>query len=800
MALGGVVVPGGGKNELWHPLNCKGRYAGDLRIELTYYDTRPKQERFAEKQELSSVVESDELGRDAVGGPRQPKPVKRRPLPANPTSTNASPLRPLLPDHAQSSPLPYTPPLLKDDSNSPGPGSVHGSVGYGNEPVSIHPSRPSALNSRAPMAAYDGYSQNSYPRHSDGYSAPDYVDSRQLEQSQYYHENDYQPSNELEPQETLQSWSYSSNQSIDPAVCDETGIHMANVPREDSYPPFDLPSLPPYESNNVRNSTLRRSGEDLYESSYANPLSQHQRTHDESRESAPHARSPNFPGASPTKNNTYQESPLRHYSSAQSYNVNPVAQPEYLAEEPPPPPPLHRSSGVQTVQDERNRPETHHSISAPAPLNVRQSRSNATTSALFQRYSASNAGDDLPLPLPPDADSASKSAPSFSQGSNSFIERRQSYDHAQYPQSNQHAYPTPPSLIAGYDPSIAEEGFERISQERRLSALQSQDPVAMQSCDEPAPFDMQPRTAPLPQPGSQLGNSNSPYHLNQVRAPREHRASAPIIKPRAISPDPRTPMRKSVSPQPELALGEKRASVVPFSPDSYDSLNPNLNSASSINRQGPKYNTPEQAKEAYKEKEKENKLDEGPIIGSDGRVIDPSDHLPTETWAPEPEKKLPRKGPEITFRFRQSPQGAQPMPEAARRPPRETIIRPHVVTTPIHRGPSESISPTSATRNRLQKRSRASPGQPASSPTMSTPSNNNGHNHTPRSPSDYPLREHVNHGYGSSPTYPRSLPTAGPPVPAKVPLPRAQESWVPGDDLGEEIRRIDIGTRSRRRG
>jgi hypothetical protein len=43
-----VVVAGGGQNDLWHNLNCKGKYAGEIRIEITYYDTRPKQEK-AEK-------------------------------------------------------------------------------------------------------------------------------------------------------------------------------------------------------------------------------------------------------------------------------------------------------------------------------------------------------------------------------------------------------------------------------------------------------------------------------------------------------------------------------------------------------------------------------------------------------------------------------------------------------------------------------------------------------------------------------------------------------------------------------
>ncbi|KAK7722423.1 hypothetical protein SLS64_000960 [Diaporthe eres] len=44
-----IVVPGGGQNDLWHNLTCKGKYAGEIRIELTYYDTRPKPEKPAAK-------------------------------------------------------------------------------------------------------------------------------------------------------------------------------------------------------------------------------------------------------------------------------------------------------------------------------------------------------------------------------------------------------------------------------------------------------------------------------------------------------------------------------------------------------------------------------------------------------------------------------------------------------------------------------------------------------------------------------------------------------------------------------
>ena len=40
--LTAVIIPGGGKNDVWQGLTCKGKYAGEIRLEFTYYDSRPK--------------------------------------------------------------------------------------------------------------------------------------------------------------------------------------------------------------------------------------------------------------------------------------------------------------------------------------------------------------------------------------------------------------------------------------------------------------------------------------------------------------------------------------------------------------------------------------------------------------------------------------------------------------------------------------------------------------------------------------------------------------------------------------
>ena len=255
-----------------------------------------------------------------------------------------------------------------------------------------------------------------------------------------------------------------------------------------------------------------------------------------------------------------------------------------------------------------------------------------------------------------------------------------------------------------------------------------------------------------------------------------------------------------MSPRPGPTGSERRQSElpskVPFGPDSFDVYNPTIGSASGVNDVGAHYTTPEQAQEARLQYERQSKFGDGPIIGSDGRIIDPSDHLPSDTWAPEPEQKPARKGPEVTIRFRQSPHGSQPMAQNLRHPLREA--RPNTLSSPIYPQSGED-SPASASRTRLQKKSRPAMGQPNSSPLL--PSfNTSPRNHMPRSSaSDYPLRENQNYSphSNSSPLYGnRSSGRIPPPVPGKVPIGSGQEDWGT-DALSEEMRRIDIGVGGR---
>lgn len=233
---------------------------------------------------------------------------------------------------------------------------------------------------------------------------------------------------------------------------------------------------------------------------------------------------------------------------------------------------------------------------------------------------------------------------------------------------------------AGYPPSSAASspGYPRPSSSNRLPARHS--------VTEPYNTVTPPRTHPLAQEMYRAASpaSYGAYQVNDADQQGFVPDGAPIIKPRAISPAPspqprnslasirhpvqtfalqsssaaastpdlRTsglpnrslPTRKSVSPRP--SVGRPSTGGVPFSPDDYGSFNPSASQSSAyLNSQNPNpnspYHIPNAPRAGSEEPQGERPLPnpDGPITTWDGRTVDPSDHLPVHSWAPEPEKK-----------------------------------------------------------------------------------------------------------------------------------------------------------------
>ncbi|KAI9759672.1 MAG: hypothetical protein M4579_002149 [Chaenotheca gracillima] len=805
--LENVVVLGGGRFDGWHHLNYRGRFAGEIRLELTYYDIRPKVEKPIANRRDPARNDLQSSEREEVGGPRQLKQVKRRPLPADPTNSSSSNLSYVQTEPAQQPTLPQ----MHSEADFQRPSSY-----FSPESITPPPQQYNALphpdSAAAPLPShYQPTLNDSFVQRNDpfGYT---YSDSGR--------DSDYGPPPNMGMRPQPGSGLTRAPYTIAGDDFQHAGDGAAPPP-----PPAHAGRISQMIPSHVSNSMPAMS-----HSYSAPPETLHQMIPDRrSYEQSQHDSmiSEDFQSQS-YEDDQYAQPIPRHHSQDSGY----VAQSRSV-EERPPPPPMHRSSGGSGPVTPDSRQQNYDQAGFPAPLNVSQRRmaqaQGLDTSHGAHRYSLSASGS------PHGSYSQSQyqsGTPSSSR--NSYPQPAPSqagFSKADSPARDQ--YPNmPASLMAGYSRSNVSPSVERDIIEHEPQMV-SQTAAGYPGSARPSPshaqhVSMQPDTA-------RFSSARLPDGPESGSQPR--RSAVAVIKPRAISPDPRTPSRKSVSPQPPQMEFERRLSGVPFSPDAYDALNPNATSPGNSER-GSRYQTPDQPRQPATHDLRESVSNER-IIGHDGREIDPSDHLPSDTWAPEPEKKTPQKATraEAARSSRASPQGAQPMPSMGRRVPREPAPRPHSISaTPVYAHNSEPHTPASAgasaSRNRLQKKLRmhtttsglgntnSSPlASYDSSPAVATPAS--APRSLPRNPqSDRVLRERENylgghsHGYASSP-YGGSAggspgmaargspmggagfsgsPSSGPPIPAKVPLSKGREDY---SALSEEMKNIEIGSVSR---
>ncbi|KAI9849901.1 MAG: hypothetical protein M1837_000115 [Sclerophora amabilis] len=792
-----VIVLGGGRFDGWNNLNYRGKYAGEIRVELTYYDLRPKVEKPTEIPREVALDGMQNADRDGVGGPRQLKQVKRRPLPADPTNLSSSPSSYSHLDQIQQSAAAQTP--------SPAYQSAAGSgMDY---PVDYSTPEQMMLQSRhrdhpppsdVDVAAQFSSSQNeTFNLREDDYGFP------MSDAGGYVDHSGAQAGGDRAPH------SYGLSQPPHGIAAD--GFRH---PAEHTAPP----PPPVHASRHVRptpQSSVTTGHQSLPHSHSAPPLTHHQSAPDQRISNASCDLSgPDDEGYThPFKRESYSHTPLRHQSQDEVYSRQATN-----FEGRPPPPPAHRSSGGSVTAPHNARQPAYGPMGFPAPLSISPKRATNPAASYNphgqQRnsYSASSSPRGRPAHHPSGVQTSSRNIPIQP------IPPQVGVLNPEPPvRDGGYQGAAPPNVAPGYNMTMASEAVDRTSYERG---------TGMRSQAAPG-FPAAVRASPSHSPHSMVHPDNSATRsrlANGSEAPRAHRSSAPVIKPRAISPDRRSPSRKSVSPAPVASAPERRLSGVPFSPDAYDALNPNATSPGSV-EPGSGYQTPEHSRDSIHQDFVDASVvnSDEPIIGSDGRVIDPSDHLPTATWAPEPELKNPQKAGRPELRSRPSPQGAQPMPQSTRRLPREQPARPQSITTPIH-VPSPEPSPAPATpssggtRNRLQKRVRmqaSSPGLAAkSSPLASYDSQKSTPCSLPRrSTDDFALREHENYpahtpsptgqmgfgGWGGRGAGTRNSPaaaSAAPPLPAKLPLNAGREDH---SALSEELKSIDIGSAGRSR-
>lgn len=625
-----LVIPGGSQGDHWHPLQCRGKYAGEVRIEMTYYDTRPEDEAVIERRKgVSERIQerpSGPAGSSSLAGPRQPKDIKRRPLPTDPSGAQPARPRPEKIPSAPAAPVPQAARQFEHPHFPPAPSNS----------IPRHPERPYET---ADMPA---------PQPARFYETPD--DFHRWDQPQTHPGMHY-------PQD---HYSYDERSHYD--------VH-AHQPRR----AYDMPM-------------------DYRPRDMMDPV-------DGDMHPAP-------------------PRPTHQYPTAEQYRQMPYGQAR-------PPQSVHEP--VDYVHPpERERPRSQHGNAVRNPREVY--REYMPEYATMQPRVEDE--EEEGLPPPPPVHRSGLAHPGQMQPYQAYApDQRPVSSHSAHSQSSrrfQDAAPVPASLVAGYDTAEDGRGHEN-QMVRRNSGLE----------EAPVPF---------PEPLS----CAPPYPVEPSQSVDEQRKA--LGSRGSAHSDSRAVQRKSVSPQPR-PIAEPEPSI-PFSPDSYDALNPNAARSSVTRDPRPAYDTPAGAMDAARRSEAEAARDGGPIIGDDGREIDPSDHLPTDTWAPEPERK--NRKPEVIVRFKNSKanpgaRGARPQPE-----------------------------PSSWRHQSMPPRSRDGYGRGYGTPNTESP-----------------YRNSVSPSHSPSSLY---APNPGPPIPAKVPIAQpmnqghAMSSNHGMDALSRELNSIDIGT------
>ncbi|KFA74497.1 hypothetical protein S40288_07405 [Stachybotrys chartarum IBT 40288] len=802
--LKGIIIYGGGQRDVWQNLTCRGKYAGEIRLEITFYDSRPKPDKPAPRPKLPAPAEAET---------RQKTHLKRRPLPSDPVTGEATPT---------TSPAPAPAP-------APAPGPDHYQT-----PPRAHArqtSHPAFVPTQSPLQAMEYHTPSpAGPRqlggdyHSPSASAVSLIEGpRHAGRSKEAHENRARQCEDRDysPKPPASQHEHPDVRSQYPPVPDPFDADPAEDLRQLPPATDDRPPPPPVHRSR-HNST---GPEGMHRSSFDHaprPAQPMPMRHDVLKHEAHRNSLPSYPGrptfraydsAPPAPNPghsqnllTYESSPQRHHSYDSLYET-PHRSMQPTVEDVPEDSPAGYHSVRSRQSDARNYQShademDYDKVPSPAPLNLSRSPgANSHYELSRSPGSAAYYGSPSPghspgayrdadtrarsvSPIPPRDYSANPSQISYhSQSSTSHhSDHRNEYEQAALPSSSSYGMPAVPlSLVPGIDPNLSQEISERIYDERRRESLTASQHALV------APRGRQLSEPVQPYPGT----GGVPYEMamqpyNRYRAPSHSNEIVPISRPRNASPNPYpSPQhqirRKSVSPAPP-PIEDRRKSDLPFGPDSYDALNPNVMSS----------------KEAADYDSK--------IITHDGREIDPSDHLPMESWAPEPEPKPQQASPEP--RARASPAGAQPMPTSGKRQLR-IAARPSapIAQPPAYgqlEGPHTPPSGQNGGRSRLQKRvHRASvgPSPAASSPLAPISPDNYQDRQSPYTPTrgiqrsstwDYPNENHAPH-YGS-----------GPPLPAKVPLPIMSGANGGAEDqlaLMHEMQNIDIGAgRSRRRG
>lgn len=774
MDLEEILNPGGGQADSWHHLNIKGRYAGEIRIELTYYDSRPKPER-PRKQSNADMMQQD--GQPRAAGPRQP--VTRRPLP----STSETP--------------PY--------QQSPSADAADRSPS-----ISVPPTVPRSYHTPPRQHAYsDSYTSGSYPPQ-DGqlqhYQQPAGHDFSRSLPRPGEHDNTYDPYDQYAPANGDQ-WRRSRSR-------DQQDFYMeAEASEDQSYYPNEPYAVQPYDDRN-------NGDYDYYAQQAAPPTARHDRVQ---RLSASPAARPSPPstmvhahsapqlephelahdysnqqyetedwnshdgrGQSPHETNGHYSSPDHPYRHQQSRHLGGPGPPSGYSQQShpsPPPPPIHRNSAPIATTRSLPRPTlAQHSTPPSRALHV-----STTTDELPGDYPSNQSYGRSPPGHYQDRSPLAGRQLQESQLTQRVPPRSRSGDDytTNYAGGRPAAYPS--HLAQNAAPAVRPR--DELSYDPRREYVNSNERAEDYS-NQPQPINIH-----RPRPISYAGHTNSSPNLPSQA---HYSVSPPSSRPQPTTPSSRpsasafTTPRKSISPHPSP---QQVNSTNAYSPDSFGELNPShshshLPNAALARDPTPMYAPQSKPQPSHTHSQSQPDLlakqplptdsinPDGTITTTTGLTKDASDHLPASSYAPEPERKggdkiRPSTRINIQNRFgpRDAGNGGITIPTPASGRPTASAGNSPSTSSPSTGRPVSM--PSSEQRDRLYRRGDRISGSGGGSPL--TPTDPSTLNYDHRYNSSYTQNDYAysQNNYPVPSTQNQSSPYP-PPIPAKLPLSQQQ--------------------------
>jgi hypothetical protein len=783
-----ILVPGGGTDDGWRGLKCKDKYAGEILVELTFWDLRPKEKSKEEGRKPRKITAFEDkeanMPRQKVGGAREMGSremgsrervgtSRRRPLPASPvlrdgsssgeerkhkersreerratrrsrhshhpdsrpkSSHYPSQVDPHEYSHQQSQPPPQ-PREHRRREHRPDPSQRHSMID---------------INSRHSMVmAPQGYDIGGRP---EIYDPGDYLPAGRLD--------DYQgdPYNAQPPPPPPPA--HRSFQGVAPPMDHSLSGGFADLPPElafqkqlrhfQSVPAFPQPSLNHQPSFDSRGLQQLQQFHQLQQFTPTYPETDF--IHQPSPRHSPHVGYDQIPFEDDIP-------PLAHVSTPESSNPG-------SRDGPPPPPPPHRQPiGMPSpVIDEPNW-DNHRPKSAMEECGL-PSYESLQSADRRPSFDVAQRRRGIPLPLPPSL------IPGMLQieAPPAPLQPRGNYHRPQVEEvQDVQLYGSGP--LAAADDLGHGHGPHTVKKKHQAPLPPMVKPMPIHGERDSA--------VPAVNAGPSAVRKNSVLNLNPERRP------VPLSAPPAEVPG--------------------RLGGMPFGPDSYDAINPNpAASLEALTKHAP----PERM-----------------IVPGSNKVYDPSDVLGPETYAPEPEprRRAPRPPPPVPIEHRRERVGRGVSPVPPPRGPRLSLPAP----------PSKQVSFDSAQakiekeRNRLRKSVRTSKSVPkegqrslkdrySMSDAMGGMVLFDPHSERERkrqmeweraerdSRALVPAKGHGDYGYSRSGQSRSSGMEVGhygrgggpPPVPAKVPLQARHPPGHPREDLAlsQELSLISIGT------